>query len=156
MKEFNFVFQLPKCPGGTETFYVIPSSLQMGLQNSPAYFCTGTEAARTLFKRLLALTFTTDISVVYRHESYCQQTTSKRGSKVKSDSSELSQCWSEPSSIAVLCLLQWHCRSSGPQAQTARAGIGSTGCPACYPRSLPATRRPPTRRRSRQHLDQEA
>jgi hypothetical protein len=75
-KEFNFVFQLPKRPGDTETFYVVPSSLQMGWQNSPAYFCTGTEAARTLFKRLLALTFTTGISVPHRHESYCQQTTS--------------------------------------------------------------------------------
>jgi hypothetical protein len=103
-KEYNFVFQLPKRPGDTVTFYVVPSSLQMGWQNSPAYFCTGTETARTLFERLLALTFTTGISVVHRHEPYCRQLTSESESDVEPDpdSSDLSQ-WSEPSDIAVLC-----------------------------------------------------
>jgi hypothetical protein len=94
-KEYNFVFQLPTRPGDTETFYVVPSSLQMGWQNSPAYFCTGTESARTLFKRLLALTFTTGISVVHRHESYCCQ-------HPRSDESSDASPWSEPLGIAVL------------------------------------------------------
>jgi hypothetical protein len=70
-QEFNFVYQLPRRPGDTETHYVVPSSLQMGWMNSPAYFCTATESARLLSKRMLALTFPTGIDVAHRHEHYC-------------------------------------------------------------------------------------
>jgi hypothetical protein len=64
-KEFIFVFQLPKLP-------ILPPT-GLGWQHIPTYFCTGTKSALTLFKRLIALTFTTGISVVHRHESYCRQ-----------------------------------------------------------------------------------
>ena len=70
-KEYNFVFQLPEREGDTERHYVVPSSLQMGWKNSPAFFCTGTEATRCLIKRLLALTMASGIDVEHRHESYC-------------------------------------------------------------------------------------
>jgi len=70
-KEYNFVFQLPKREGDAETYYVVPSSLQMGWKNSPAFFCSGTEATRNLIKRLLALTLASGIDVHHRHESYC-------------------------------------------------------------------------------------
>ena len=70
-KEYNFVFQLPEREGDTERYYVVPSSLQMGWKNSPAFFCTGTEATRSLIKRLLALTLASGIDVEHRHEAYC-------------------------------------------------------------------------------------
>ena len=69
--EYNFVYQLPPRPGDTETYYVIPSSLQMGWKNSPAYFCTATEAGRELLKRLLAFTVDSGIDVPHRHEQHC-------------------------------------------------------------------------------------
>jgi hypothetical protein len=43
-KEHNFAFQLPRREGGMETHHVVPSSLQMGWKNSPAFFCTSTES----------------------------------------------------------------------------------------------------------------
>jgi len=70
-KEYNFVFQLPRRDGDSETYYVVPASLQMGWKNSPAFFCTGTEATRCLIKRLLALTLASGIDVHHRHEKYC-------------------------------------------------------------------------------------
>jgi hypothetical protein len=70
-QEFNFVYQLPRRPGDTETHYVVPSSLHLGWMNSPAYFCTATESARLLSKRMLALTFPTGIDVAHRHKHYC-------------------------------------------------------------------------------------
>ena len=70
-KEYNFVFQLPRRPGDTQDMFVVPSSLQMGWKNSPAFFCTGTEATRTLIKRLLALTVADGIPVEHRHEGHC-------------------------------------------------------------------------------------
>lgn len=69
--EYNFAWQLPKRPEDHETMYVIPSALQMGWKNSPAYFCVATEATRTLIKRILALTFDTGIDTPHRHESHC-------------------------------------------------------------------------------------
>ena len=69
--EWNFVYQLPKREGDTETFYVVPSSLQMGWKNSPAYFCSATEATRSLLQRILALTLQVGIAVPHRHEVYC-------------------------------------------------------------------------------------
>ena len=62
-RDYNFVFQLPKRQGDTEHHYVVPSSLQMGWKNSPAFFCTGTEATRELVRRLLALTLASGIDV---------------------------------------------------------------------------------------------
>ena len=70
-KEFNFVYQLPPREGDTEIFYVIPSALQMGWTNSPPYFCTATEATRSLFKRLMAFTLSTGLSIPHRHEVHC-------------------------------------------------------------------------------------
>ena len=70
-KEYNFVFQLPMREGDTERKYVVPSSLQMGWKNSPAFFCTGTEATRELIRRMLALTLASGLDVHHRHESFC-------------------------------------------------------------------------------------
>ncbi len=69
-KEWNFAYQLPRRPGDTEDHFVVPSSLQMGWKNSPALFCTATEAARTLIKRILALTMKVGIVTPHRHEKY--------------------------------------------------------------------------------------
>ena len=71
-KEYNFVYQLPRRPGDTEDHFVVPSSLQMGWKNSPAYFCTATEAGRILLKRILALTVDTGIDQPHRHEAFCR------------------------------------------------------------------------------------
>ena len=79
-KEYNFVFQLPKRSEEEEYQYVVPSSLQMGWKNSPAFFCTGTETTRTLIQRLLALTVASGIEVRHRHEHYC---TSESTSEVR-------------------------------------------------------------------------
>jgi len=70
-KECNFVFQMPRRADDEEVHCVAPSSLQMGWKNSPAFFCTGTEATRSLSKRLLALTVASGINVHHRHESHC-------------------------------------------------------------------------------------
>ena len=69
-KEYNFVFQLPMRDTDSERHYVVPSSLQMGWKNSPAFFCTGTEATRRMIRRLLAMTSTSGISTYHQHESY--------------------------------------------------------------------------------------
>jgi hypothetical protein len=68
---YNFVFQLPPRQGDTTKYYVIPGALQMGWKNSPAYFCLGTEAARELIRRLLALTLHSGIDLEHRHEALC-------------------------------------------------------------------------------------
>ena len=60
-KEYNFVYQLPHQEGDTETHYVVPSSLQMGWKNSPAYFCYATKAGQTLIQRTLAITLDSGI-----------------------------------------------------------------------------------------------
>ena len=70
-KEYNFVYQLPPRPGDRGNFFVIPSSLQMGWKNSPAYFCTATEGTRELIKRILALSLDSGIDVPHRHEGHC-------------------------------------------------------------------------------------
>ena len=70
-KEYNFVYQLPRRPGDTEDHFVIPSSLQMGWKNSPAYFCTATEAGRELMRRILALSVETGLDLPHRYEKYC-------------------------------------------------------------------------------------
>ena len=67
---YNFVYQLPRRPGDQEDYYVVPGALQMGWKNSPAYFCTATEATRELVLRLLALTAATGIAEPHRHEDH--------------------------------------------------------------------------------------
>ena len=69
--EYHFVFELPRRPGDTEPHFVLPSSLQMGWTNSPAYFCTATEACRQLVTRLLALTTGTGLPAPHPHEPFC-------------------------------------------------------------------------------------
>ena len=44
-EEFNFAYVLPQ-PEGAPTVLVIPTSLQMGWIESPAYFCTASETSR--------------------------------------------------------------------------------------------------------------
>ena len=70
-QEFNFVFQMPQRPGDSEIFYVVPSSLQMGWTNSPAYFCVATRTTRELIKRMLAVTLHTGIAEPHDYESFC-------------------------------------------------------------------------------------
>ena len=70
-KEYNFVYQLPPRPGDRGSFFVVPSGLQMGWTNSPAYFCTATEGTRELIRRILALSIDSGIDVPHRHEQYC-------------------------------------------------------------------------------------
>jgi hypothetical protein len=41
--EHNFAFQMPTWSQDKDTFYVVPSSLQMGWKNSPAYFWVATQ-----------------------------------------------------------------------------------------------------------------
>lgn len=53
-KELNFVFEMPRRPHDATRHFVVPSALQMGWKNSPAYFCTATDAGRTLIRRFLA------------------------------------------------------------------------------------------------------
>jgi hypothetical protein len=92
--EFNFVYQLPCRPGDTQTYYVVPSSLQMGWKNSPAYFCTTTAAGRLLFKRILALTLPTGIDVGHRHDHYCVHNDDKSDQEIRP--------WTEPRDVSVL------------------------------------------------------
>ena len=70
-KEANFVFQMPPRKGDRERYFVVPSALQMGWTNSPAYFCTATDITRTLFKRVLALTVDNGIREGHRYEMKC-------------------------------------------------------------------------------------
>ncbi len=89
--ETNFVFQLLRRPGDSTTHYVVPSSLQMGWKNSPAYFCTATEAGRTLLRRLLALTVDTGLADVHPLEHHCLASPRKAGHHP----------WQPPSDIRV-------------------------------------------------------
>jgi hypothetical protein len=90
---FNFVFQLPPRQGDTTKYYVIPAALQMGWKNSPAYFCLGTEGARELIRRLLALTLRTGIVEPHRHEALCVSPAS--------ESTEEQEPWVMPESCTL-------------------------------------------------------
>jgi hypothetical protein len=46
----NFAYVMPTPPGST-TMLVIPSALQMGWNESPAYFCATTETARDVAQK---------------------------------------------------------------------------------------------------------
>ena len=50
---WNFAYVMPDAPG-TPTRIVVPSSLQMGWAESPAYFCAATETARDVIQGLVA------------------------------------------------------------------------------------------------------
>ena len=59
-QEYNFVYEVPPRPDTPPgRWYVVPSSLQMGWKNSPAYFCEASDAGRILAQRFLALTLPT-------------------------------------------------------------------------------------------------
>ena len=68
--EKNFVFQMPPREGDTTRYYVIPSSLQMGWKNSPAYFCTATDLTRKLVARVLSLTRERGLPVPHRYDEH--------------------------------------------------------------------------------------
>ena len=67
-KEHNFVFQMPMKPGDDTVYYVVPSSLQMGWKNSPAYFCKATDVTKSMIARLLALSLDTGIDNEHEHD----------------------------------------------------------------------------------------
>jgi hypothetical protein len=46
--EHNFAFQMPTRATDTDTFFVVPSSLQMGWKNSPTYFCIAMQTTENL------------------------------------------------------------------------------------------------------------
>jgi hypothetical protein len=52
--EWNFAYVLPKLSPDEPTQLVIPSSLQMGWCDSPAYFCAASETARDVAEQLTA------------------------------------------------------------------------------------------------------
>lgn len=70
-KEGNFIFQMPPRPGDTERYFVVPSALQMGWTNSPAYFCTATDITLKLALRVLALSVGKEIMEPHRYEDLC-------------------------------------------------------------------------------------
>jgi hypothetical protein len=51
-EEWNFAYVLPKLHPEEPVQLVIPSSLQMGWCDSPAYFCAASEMARDIAKML--------------------------------------------------------------------------------------------------------
>ena len=67
-KEHNFVFQMPGRPGDDTIYYVVPSALQMGWKNSPAYFCKATGVTKSMIARLLALSLDTGITHPHEHD----------------------------------------------------------------------------------------
>ena len=69
-KELNFVFEMPPKEGDDRRYFVVPSSLQMGWTNSPAHFCTVTEAGRHLLQRLLAFSLEGGLDTPHPFEEY--------------------------------------------------------------------------------------
>jgi hypothetical protein len=53
-EEWNFAYVLPKASPDKETYLVIPSSLQMGWCDSPAFFCAESKTARDVTEELAA------------------------------------------------------------------------------------------------------
>jgi hypothetical protein len=70
-QEPNFVYELPDHPEREGKWFVIPSALQMGWTNSPAYFCSTTEATLQVIGRLLALTAHDGKIDGHPHEVHC-------------------------------------------------------------------------------------
>jgi hypothetical protein len=73
MEHNFFAFQMPTRATDTDTFFMVPSSLQMGWKNSPAYFCVATQTTRELVRCMLVLTINTGITEPHWHEHHCQQ-----------------------------------------------------------------------------------
>jgi hypothetical protein len=70
-EEYNFAYQMPERKGNPNITYVVPSSLQMGWKNSPAYFCLAMQTTRELIKWMLALTIHTGIEEPHKHKKHC-------------------------------------------------------------------------------------
>ena len=68
-EEHKFVFQMPARAGDDTTYYVVPSSLQMGWKNSPAYFCKATDLTKAMITRLLALSLEDGIDIPHEHDN---------------------------------------------------------------------------------------
>jgi hypothetical protein len=77
-QENNFVYELPKHPKHPGKWFVIPSALQMGWTNSPAFFCAATEATQQIVARMLALSITTGEIPPHTYENYCAAQCQKR------------------------------------------------------------------------------
>jgi hypothetical protein len=82
-QEYNFVYEMPKHPSHPGDWFVVPSALQMGWTNSPAYFCATTEATQQIVTRLLALTLEDGQLPFHPHEVHC---TTLRPSRWRADS----------------------------------------------------------------------
>jgi hypothetical protein len=52
VQKWNFCYVVPD-PPGSRVRIVVPSALQMGWAESPAYFCTATETGRDIIDLLL-------------------------------------------------------------------------------------------------------
>jgi hypothetical protein len=87
-EEYNFAFQMPKRKGDP----VVPSSLEMGWKNSPAYFCITMKTTRELIKWMLVLTIHTRIKEPHKHEKHC----------IPNPSSSPAPPWRTPEDISVL------------------------------------------------------
>jgi hypothetical protein len=72
-KEHNFVYAMPQHPAHPGKWFVVPSALQMGWTNSPAYFCSTTEATQQIIKRLLAVSLPDGTLSPHIHETYCTE-----------------------------------------------------------------------------------
>ena len=64
------MFQMPPKEGDDTIYYVVPSALQMGWKNSPAYFCTATDLTRRLIGRVLSLTAEEGICLPHKYDEY--------------------------------------------------------------------------------------
>jgi hypothetical protein len=67
--EHNFAFQMPTQATDTDTFFVVPLSLQMGWKNNSV----ATQTTRELVRHMLALTINTGSTEPHSHEHHCQQ-----------------------------------------------------------------------------------
>jgi hypothetical protein len=74
-QEPNFVYVMPNHQAHPGTWFVVPSSLQMGWTNSLAYFCTTTEATQLLIARILALSLEDRVIAPHIHDSHCTAST---------------------------------------------------------------------------------
>jgi hypothetical protein len=70
-QEPNFVYEMPAHPERQGKWFVVPSSLQMGWTNSPAYFCATTEATQQVIVRLLAMSAHNGALEKHVHEEHC-------------------------------------------------------------------------------------
>jgi hypothetical protein len=74
-QEPNFVYEMPHHQAYPEKWFVVPSALQMGWTNSPAYFCTTTEATQQVIVGMLALSIEDGNIAPHVYEGYCTDAT---------------------------------------------------------------------------------